>query len=282
MRRIFHLCCIATCTLILTGCGMIDLAYNNAPSLVGNEIDNAFDLSEAQNDQLDSRLDQFFEWHRKEELIRYRQLLDQAALATADGITAVEFMDLNKGIRLAWQRSLEKAIDSLGDLAVTLTPQQIENYQQYHRESLGKFDDYLQKSTQQREIFRVTRDYDRLEDWFGDFDEFQESKIVARLQQLPDIYEPWLRFREARQRALIGILNNASTNGISSAELKTILLDPTTEYALAFEPLRQSYWQAYAVAMEDINDWLTIGQRQHAATRLRKYAQVAARLGNQG
>jgi hypothetical protein len=282
MRRIFHLCCIATCTLILTGCGMIDLAYNNAPSLVGNEIDNAFDLSEAQNDQLDSRLDQFFEWHRKEELIRYRQLLDQAALATADGITAVGFMDLNKGIRLAWQRSLEKAIDSLGDLAVTLTPQQIENYQQYHRESLGKYDDYLQKPTQQREIFRVTRDYDRLEDWFGDFDEFQESKIVARLQQLPDIYDPWLRFREARQRALIGILNNASTNGISSAELKTILLDPTTEYALAFEPLRQSYWQAYAVAMEDINDWLTIGQRQHAATRLRKYAQVAARLGNQG
>ena len=282
MRRIFHLCCIATCTLILAGCGMIDLAYNNGSTLVANEIDNAFDLSEAQNDQLDSRLDQFFEWHRKEELIRYQQLLDQAALATANGITAAEFMDLNKGIRLAWQRSLEKAIDSLGDLAVTLTPQQIENYQQYHRESLGKFDDYLQKTTQQREIFRVTRNYDRLEDWFGDFDEFQEDKIAARLQQLPDIYEPWLRFREARQRALIGILNNASSNGISTTELKTVLLDPTTEYSLAFEPLRQSYWQAYAVAMEDINGWLTSGQRQHAATRLRKYAQVAARLGNQG
>ena len=261
---------------------MIDIAYNNGTTLVGNEIDNAFDLSEAQNDQLDSRLDQFFEWHRKQELVRYQQLLDQAALATANGITAAEFMELNKGIRFAWQRSLEKAIDSLGDLAVTLTPQQIENYRQYHRESLGKFDDYLQKSTQQREIFRVTRNYDRLEDWFGDFDEFQETKIAARLQQLPDIYEPWLRFREARQQALIGILNNASSNGISTKELKTILLDTTTEYALAFEPLRQSYWQAYAVAMEDINGWLTSGQRQHAATRLRKYAQVAARLGNQG
>jgi hypothetical protein len=282
MRRIFHLCCIATCTLILAGCGMIDLAYNNGSTLVANEIDNAFDLSEAQNDQLDSRLDQFFEWHRKEELTRYQQLLDQAALATANGITAAEFMDLNKGIRLAWQRSLEKAIDSLGDLAVTLTPQQIENYRQYHRESLGKFDDYLKKSTQQREIYRVTRNYDRLENWFGDFDEFQKTKIAARLQQLPDIYEPWLRFREARQQALIGILNNASSNGISTTELKTVLLDPTTEYSLAFEPLRQSYWQAYAVAMEDINGWLTSGQRQHAATRLRKYAQVAARLGNQG
>jgi hypothetical protein len=50
---------------------------------------------------------------------------------------------------------------------------------------------------------------------------------------------------------------------------------------LAFEPLRQSYWQAYALAMEDINGWLTSGQRQYAATRLRKYAQIAARLGTQ-
>jgi hypothetical protein len=282
MQRFFHFCFVTTCTLILASCGMIDLAYNNASTLVGNEIDNAFDLSEAQNDQLDSRLDQFFDWHRKEELVRYQQLLDQAALATANGITAAEFMALNKNVRIAWQRSLEKAIDSLGDLAVTLTPQQIENYRQYHRDSIGAFEDYLDKSTQQREIFRVTLNFDRLEDWFGDFDEFQESKITARLQQLPDIYEPWLRYREARQQALISILNKASTSGVSRTELKTVLLDPTTEYALAYEPRRQSYWQAYAVALEEINSWLTRGQRQHAAARLRKYARVAARLGNQG
>jgi hypothetical protein len=273
---------MATCTLALAGCGMVDLAYNNAPTLVANEIDNAFDLNEAQNDQLDSRLDQFFDWHRKEELARYQQLLDQAALATADGITAAEFMELNKNLRLAWRRSLDKAIDSLGDLAVTLTPQQIENYQQYHRKSFNEFEDYLEKSHQQREIFRVARSFDRLENWYGNFDEFQAGKITTRLQQLPDIYEPWLRYREARQQALISVLNKATTSGISQTELKAVLLDPATLYSLAYEPKRQSYWQAFAVALEDINGWLTTGQRQRAATRLRNYAQAAARLGNQG
>lgn len=283
MRRILHLFCIAAFTLVLAGCGMVDLAYNNAPSLVANELDNAFDLNEAQNDQIDSRLDQFFVWHRQEELTRYQQLLDQAALATADGITATEFMHLNKNLRIAWQRSLEKAIDSLGDLVVTLTPQQIENYQQYHRESFGSFTDYLDKSLQQREIFRVARNFDRLENWYGDFDEFQESKITARLQRLPDNYEPWLRYREARQQALISVLNKATSSGsISLTELKTALLDPTTPYSLAYEPQRQAYWQAFAVALEEINGWLTTAQRQRAATRLRNYAQVAARLGNQG
>ena len=282
MRPVFLYCCIAFCTLLLSGCGMIDLAYNNGPTLVANKLDDAFDLSEIQNDQLDSRLDQFFDWHRQEELARYQQLLDQAALATADGITAAEFMELNKNIRHAWLRSMEKAIDSLGDLAVTLTPQQIENYQQYHHESFSEFENYLEKSTQQREIFRVARSFDRLENWYGNFDEFQASKIRDRLQQLPDIYAPWLRYREARQQALISVLNKAATSSISHAELKAALLDPTTDYSLAYEPQRQFYWQAFAVALEDINSWLTTGQKQRASTRLRDYAQVAARLGNQG
>lgn len=281
MRRIFHLGSLVGCILILASCNMIDLAYNNAPILVGSEFDDAFDLSEVQNDQLDSRLDQFFAWHRKEELLRYQQLLDQAALSTTNGITATEFMTLTKNIRLAWQRSMVKAIDNLGGLAHTLSPRQIENFRQYHRERLARFDDYLQKSVQQREIYRVARNYDRLEDWFGDFDTFQASKIRTRLRQLPDIYEPWLRFREARLQALISVLSKATTSGLNQAELKTVLLDPTTEYSLAFEPQRKSYWQAYAAAMEDINGWLTSAQRQRAASRLRKYAQVAARLSNQ-
>jgi hypothetical protein len=281
MKTVYKLCFAAACSLILAGCSMIDIAYNNAPTLVSSEIDDAFDLDSLQNNQLDSRLEQFFVWHREEELFRYQQLLDQAALAAADGITAAEFMALNRNIRLAWRRSLEKAIDSFGDLAVTLTPQQIENYQQYHRESFSEFNDYLEKSAQQREIFRVSRTYDRLEDWYGDFDEFQEDKIILRLQQVPDIYEPWLRYREARQQAFIGVLNRAATTGIGQAELRTALLDPSTEYALAYEPLRQSYWQAFAIALEDINRWLTREQRQRAVNKLRKYAQVAARLGGQ-
>jgi hypothetical protein len=281
MKPIYRLCFATACSLIMAGCSMIDLAYNNAPSFVSSEIDDAFDLDPLQNTQLDSRLEQFFEWHRNEELLRYQQLLDQAALATADGITAAEFMALNKEVRLAWRRSLEKAIDSFGDLAITLTPQQIENYQQYHQESFSEFKDYLEKSEQQREIFRVGRNFDRLEDWYGNFDEFQESKIMLRLRQVPDIYEPWLRYREGRQQAFISVLNKAATTGISQAELKAALLDPSTEYSLTYEPLRQSYWQAFAAALEDINRWLTTAQKRRAATRLRDYAQVAARLGNQ-
>ena len=102
------------------------------------------------------------------------------------------------------------------------------------------------------------------------------------MQELPDIYTPWLKFRESRQQALIAVLNKASTSGgISKAELKAVLLDSNTPYAREFEPYRVNYWQNFAFALEDIDSWATKAQRQRAVTRLRDYAQVAERLGNQ-
>jgi hypothetical protein len=282
MNQIYLRCLAAACIVILGGCGMIDYAYKKAPAYVASEFDEAFDLSESQVGQLDSRLDQFFTWHRQQELGRYQQLLEQAALSAADGISAAEFLKLNKDIRLAWRRSLGKAIDNLGDLVVTLDQQQVENYQRYHRANAEEYEEYLQKSDQQREIYRVRRSIDRLEKWFGSFTRDQEEKIRDRLQRLPDFYEPWIVYREARQQALVKALNNATDAGLTRQQLQTILLDPSTDYARTFEPARQSYWQAYAVALEDISSWLTMAQKQRVAEKLRHYARIAARLTDAG
>lgn len=280
MKRICYPWFAIACSLWLTNCGMVDLAYNNAPTLAINEFDDALDLSEAQENQLEPRLQQFFAWHRQQELRRYQQLLEQAAQFTADGIDATEFLILNKKMRLAWQRALEKAIDGFGELALTLGPEQIERSQQYYLEHSGKYEDYLKKSPQQREISRIDSAVDRLENWFGDFEIDQEERIRTRLRRLPEFYLAWIKFRDARQQALIGVLSNASGDSIQQ-ELKTALLDPSTEYALAFEPTRIAYWQAYAEALQDISGWLTRAQRHRASNKLKDYARVAERLANQ-
>lgn len=282
MKRLYHSWFAVLCMLMLTNCSMIDLAYNNAPSFVAGELNEAFDLNESQSRQLDSSLELFFSWHRKEELGHYQQLLERASRSVADGITAAEFLKLNHDIRSAWRRSLAKAIDNLGYLALTLKPEQIEHYQGYYRERSEEYRDYLEMSAQQREIYRVSRSFDLLEKWFGEFDFILEDKVMARLQQVPDFYEPWIRYQDARQQALVGALHNAAKNGLTPQELKTILLDPSTEYARSFEPARRSYWQAYAAAFEDINAWLSNGQRQQVVSKLQQYARIAARLSSEG
>jgi len=278
MRNFQKLVFAGSLLLWLSGCSVADIAYNNAPGFVAGELEDAFDLSAEQSSQLDSRLEQFFIWHRQQELSRYREFLERAALAAADGITASEFLTLRNDIAVAWERSVEKGIDSLGDLFTNLTPEQIEQFQQYHRENSEEYQDYLEKSAQQQEIYRVERSFENLENWFGEFDFLVEERIRERLRQVPDIYHPWIEYREQRHQALV----NAMQAGLSRQQLKTIMQDSSTHFARAFEPARQAYWQAYAAALEDISSWLSEDQRQRVVTRLQRYARLVERLSAPG
>ena len=267
----------------LAACGGVaGMAYNNAPRFVAGELDDAFDLDPRQIEHLDSRLERFFAWHRAEELARYRQALDRAALAAADGIEADEFLALRDEVGAAFERALEKAIDDLGDLALDLTPVQIARFDEYHREGSEEYLEYLEKSPPQRETERVERAYERLERWFGDFDPDLEERVRARLREVPDILQPWYAFRERRHRALLAALRDVASDGFARERLRRILLDPDTAHARAFEPARGAYWQAYAAALEDISSWTSEGQRQRVVSRLQRYARVVERLRGQG
>jgi hypothetical protein len=268
-------------TLLLSGCGAVGFVYNNAPAFVASKFDDAFALDDAQSARLDNSLQQFFAWHRQQELTRYRELLQQAAVKVADGLTAPEVLELTASLRDAWQRSLARAIDDLGDLALTLTPQQIAHFEQYFRDESKEQQDYLQMSAQQREIYRAKRGVDRLQDWFGSFDELQREKISLRLQRLPDAYSARIRYREARQQALLRALRAAPAEGLTREQLKFILLDPASDYARAYEPERSAYWQAYAQAIEEISGWLSKAQLQHAVERLQYYADIADGLARE-
>ena len=90
-----------------------------------------------------------------------------------------------------------------------------------------------------------------------------------------------MRFREKRHQALVKALRDSSGKGIDPKHLKKIMVDPDTDYARAFEPARQAYWQGYAAALADITSWLSDKQRQHAVARLQRYASIIDQLASQ-
>ena len=55
MRHVYFLCFVTIATLLTGGCSAINYAYDNAPSFVADEVDDAFDLDEAQEHQLDEQ-----------------------------------------------------------------------------------------------------------------------------------------------------------------------------------------------------------------------------------
>jgi hypothetical protein len=280
MRRTRTLATLVLCALLAAGCSAIGFAYNNAPSYIAGELEDAFDLDEAQRSELDIRMDKFFAWHRQQELERYHRLLDDAARNAADGITAEEFLEFIDGLRLAFRRLMEQAIVDFSDLGLTLTPEQIDHFDRYFREDSAEYYQYLEMSEQQREIFRVERAIGRMEKWFGSFDQEQLLRLRPRLRQLPEFYEAWISYREERQQALLSALREAPQAGLTHQQLRSILLDPDTDYARAFIKERDAYWQVYAKIIEDISGWLSKVQMEKAIKRLQKYSIAFEGLAN--
>jgi hypothetical protein len=169
-------------------------------------------------------------------------------------------------------------INDLQGLTATLTPAQIDHYDQYFRERSEKYQDYLEMSPQQREIFREEQLIEQLEDWTGKLDELQREKIAARLRQLPQRRLAWIRFREARHQALIAALRKAPDSGLSVQQLQHILLDTSSAYARVYEPQRIAYHQAYARMIEEVSGWLNRAQIAHAVERLREFEEMVIEL----
>ena len=276
----FLLICLLTLTL--SACSAIDWAYNNAPSFVADEFVDAFDLDSGQTQVLEGRLEAFFAWHREQELMRYQAVLERASIDASDGVAASEFLWLMKELNAARQRAMVRALDDFGELAANLSDAQVEHFAESLRERSEDGREYLEKSPQQREIYRVERHLKRLQDWFGDFDWSLEQRARERLAELPDLHEPWYTYRDARQAAVLDALRGGGDGAAHKARLKRALMDRDTDYARVFEPAREAYWQAYATAVADISSWLTPRQHRAAAQRLQRYERILVSLRASG
>ncbi len=278
MKRAQRLLLVPILTLGLGGCGLVELAYDNAPGLVVGRFDDAFDISESQRQRLEARLENYFAWHRQSELAQYESVLRQAAARAEDGIEAADTLWLVDEVRAAWRRGVARLFDEVAELGTTLTPAQLERLEEYFEESSEEYIDYLELSEQQRAIHRAQRRLKRLERVFGDFDDFLEARVLARLEQLPEMWEPWFEFRQARFAAHLAALREARDAEALRPALHRIWLDPDTDYARRFEPRRAAYWREFAAALEEIDGWLEPHHRRRAIERLRDYADTLAGL----
>ncbi len=276
------LCVIAV--LILTSCSAIKLVYDRAPKLAANALDDTFDLNRDQRSQLDARLKSFFQWHRQNELPRYRQFLTEVSSEVTEGITAAEIIRFSQQARAARDRAMAKAIDLVGDLASSLSPAQIEHFERTYQKKRAEHDEDRAKSPEVRAEKRTKRHLKRIEHWTGSFSAKEEKRIIARLMQLPAAHAEWDNYRDAQHQALVEILSEASNTANpenTQQQLRELLLDHENRLNRPLQPIRQRSLQAWSEAAEEISSWLTEKQKQKAVAKLKKYASVIAEIENQ-
>lgn len=185
-RRLAWLGAGLVLAVALSACTAARLAYNQAPTISYWWLDAYVDLDDAQSTQTRDALDQFFQWHRQNELPVYAgRLREWQALAPADLTPAqacVQFEDVRERI----ERAADRTVEPFTRLALQLTPAQLEHLQRHQARSNEEFEkDFLRGNPEQRLKKRLERATSRSEMLYGTLSKEQLALLRELIQSSP-------------------------------------------------------------------------------------------------
>ncbi|QCB46965.1 DUF6279 family lipoprotein [Hydrogenophaga sp. PAMC20947] len=260
-------------TLLLGACSTVRLAYSQAPTLGYWWIDSFVDLSDGQSVGLRQDIDDFFEWHAREELPAYAERLQQwQTLAMSDSnpdLACSQFTVLQQ----AYLRAIDRSVEPLARLAGQLTPAQWSHLQRHQGKSNRAFEgDWLNISQKARQERLLDKALDRYESLYGDLTPAQIDTLRARVQRSSFDPKRVQAERLRRQTDLLGSLKAAKADPPqASKNLRAwhdrVMQSPTPGFPAYSQQLIREGCEQFAA----LHNTTSAKQRLHAVGVLKGY-----------
>ena len=107
---------------LLSACAMVRLAYNNADTVLRVMAQDYFDLWTEDNTELRQQIARLHEWHRREELPGYANLMQAASAKVAAGIDKADIEWVAAKGREHYRSFVVRAAEEAAPLAPSATP----------------------------------------------------------------------------------------------------------------------------------------------------------------
>ncbi len=161
-------------------CSTVKLGYNWADYLLYMRIDKYFDIMSSQEEFIETKLDKLHIWHRKEELPRYIEFLEEVKLRVKDGIIDEDLNMVYKGLR-SFGKGLANYItkDSIKFL-YSLSESQIKYFEKTISERNEKKLERINKPEKEKREELLEEKVEDVEEWLGDLSKDQ-IKVVQSL-----------------------------------------------------------------------------------------------------
>jgi hypothetical protein len=288
--RIIRLLLAASVLALLGGCSAIKLAYNNLPDLGYWWVDGYADLNEVQSLQLRADLASLHAWHRKNELPRIADLLQQMQKSATADATPEQVCSLYGDIRNRFDAVVAQAEPGALALAMRLTPAQLQHLQA--RFDKGNKEWRRARMTAERSERldrRLSSEVDRAEDFYGTLGERQrkvlQDAIAVSSMDPQRMYTERLRRQQDLVATLRAIAPGLGAPAMEPAQAMAALRGYWERTVRSPDPLFRS--QAEAAVQENcttyarLHNSTTPEQRARAAARLAAYARDARELAAQ-
>jgi Family of unknown function (DUF6279) len=283
--------------LVATSCSTVLFGYDAVPPLAKFQLNRYFDLSSNQQDVVERQLEDIFDWHRKTQLKEYSSFINQITdkVKANEPIAVVDIQRWRSVSVGAWLPVANKVSRPFTELALTLTPGQIEHMKKrFAKTNADMRDDYVKANEKggannvqvgqlARQKARATRIEKRAEFFFDDLTEAQLKLISKRAAQSPDAELAWYNERVRRQQDFVAMLEVMRANKMDVNQSEPLMREylkamwePKDEKnaRLIIESAKASdetIAQIYAIASSE--------QKAYAVKKLRGYSTDFDKLG---
>jgi len=258
------------------GCSVVRFGYNQANHLTYWWVDRFVDFNEAQQPRAREALAQWFAWHRRAHLPGYANLLVNSQNLVLEDITPERTCGLWTDLRGYMDSAFERALPMAAELALTLTPQQIQNIQRRYDKINEEFrDEHLQGDASRRLRKSIKRTAERVEFFYGKLDDTQQEFITRWVTRSPYEVNIWNAERHRRQLDLVQVLRrlNADNPGQDKAQaalrayVERIYRSPDDGYRKYAEQV----WVYNCAFVANLHNMTTAAQRKHAVKKLKDW-----------
>lgn len=269
-------------SLLLQGCSFATrFAYNHLDWLANRELAKYIDLNDAQEQWLEPRFNQFWDWHRDSQLPLYADDLRQLMGAVERGLTRDDLLVANARIEQHWISATEAlrgdAIGLLRQLDDAQVAQLLERVDERNQE-------FMEERLAVTEQERREQDRERARKWFdkrlGSVSLAQRESIEQWLNKRLDLSDQWQARRQWWRAAFADALARRDQAGASD-ELATLLFDSRSSWSDVLRDqveVNQELWLELTLAVErQASD----KQRQHLREYLGELAEDFEALASQ-
>ena len=158
IRRLRAVGLVVATLLLLVSCGGTTFVYNRLNFLLPWYVDGYADLNGQQEIYFAELLGPFLEWHRRQELPGYLEIVVDIEKSLDRKLTADDIKGVFARMEAAWLRLEAKGLDRLLDLGAQLTDVQIARFMDELWKEQKEFEDkYLKRSDD--EFYQDSYDY---------------------------------------------------------------------------------------------------------------------------
>jgi Family of unknown function (DUF6279) len=170
--------------LLLPGCGVIKIAYTQAPELAYRYLDHYADFTGAQTLQVKAELAGLHAWHRRTQLPGYVELLQDAQRQVRGDISAAQACAMFADIRRKWLAVNERAEPSVALLAASLDAGQLQHIERRFAKGNAEYrENFLEASPEAVRSRRLKKAISRAEMLYGRLDDSQTAWLGRMIEQ---------------------------------------------------------------------------------------------------